>query len=110
MEVTIRVYGEKGETVKECKAETVRIKFGVIEDIFELIKPDTMNDSSELIKRVYVAFNGLVKTLKNTFPDMTDEDWREVDITEMADVIWGIIEYAVRTLGEKIKEKNAKRA
>lgn len=110
MNISIKVYGEKNKVVKECTAQTVNIKFGVIRAIMELLKADTISDSTELVKRVLGAWDQLIKLLDGSFPDMTDDDWNNVDLKDVTKCVWDILAFTIKEVAKIPMEKNEERA
>ena len=109
MELTIKVYGDKGEVVKECKATTTKIKFGVVRSIAKLIKIDRAKDSAELVNTVVNTWDKLTDLLETCFPDMSGDDWDSVDLEEVVLVLWCILKDVIKNILAIPKEKNAVR-
>lgn len=91
MELKIKVYDDNDQVVKECKAQTVDIRFGQVSAIMELMEVESITDSAQLLRTVNRAWKELTKILGKIFPDMTDDDWNNVSIKELLPVVVGIL-------------------
>ena len=93
-ELILNVYDDENKVVKTCKAELVELKFGSIRSLMKLLNIDDINDTAELLKTVYKAWDQLTKILNGCFPDMTDEDWDNVKVSELIPTIMMILKYS----------------
>lgn len=87
MELAINVYDEKGKVVKTSKAQTIDIKFGTIRSLMELLKIDDMDNTMDILKVVYGAWDQITKILGQIFPDMNYEDWNNVKLNELLPIV-----------------------
>lgn len=94
MELKINVYDDEDNIVKTATAELVEIRFGAIRKLMKLLNVENIEDTSELLKTVYGAWEQLTKLLNGCFTDMTDEDWDNVKISELMPVILAILKYS----------------
>lgn len=85
--ITINVYGNSNEITKTCEAKVVDIKFGTIRRLMGLLKVEEIDNTSELLKAVYEAWEQITDVLTQCFPDMNDEDWDNVKVNELLPVI-----------------------
>lgn len=85
--ITINVYGNSNEITKTCEAKVVDIKFGTIRRLMGLLKVEEIDNTSELLKAVYEAWEQITDVLAQCFPDMNDEDWDNVKVNELLPVI-----------------------
>lgn len=103
----LNVYDEKGNIVKTCEAQYAHIKFGVIRSLMKLLKIDQVEDTQELMKTVYTAWDKIVKILDTSFPDMTEDDWDNVDFAEVMKALLGITKMTFAKMTEVPRdEKN----
>lgn len=107
MELKITVYDEDDNAVKECKAQTIDIKFGQISAIMELLDVESVEDSLQLMKVVRRAWKQLTKLLSKIFPDMNEEDWDYVSGKELLPVVVAILKDSFREMMTIPKSKNA---
>lgn len=93
-EFTLNVYDDSGEIVKTCKAVEVDIEFGMIRSLMELLNVESVNDTGDLLRIIYSAWNDVTKVLTRCFPEMEDEDWEHVRLKELVPLVWGILKYS----------------
>lgn len=93
-ELTINVYDDENNVVKTAKAEAVKIKFGAIRSLMKLLKIDDINDTGELMKTVYDAWEELTVILSKIFPDMSEEDWDNVELAELIPVVLEVLRFS----------------
>lgn len=111
MEMKLNVYQNK-QIVKTYTAETYDLMFGTVEDVIQLVDLDKIENGSdiELIKVVgNIVMNGLdiIKPLlKDIFDGLTDEELRNVKISEIVAVIIEVVKFAMEQIGRGIGGKN----
>lgn len=94
MEIKLNVYDDENNITKTATAEVMELKFGSIRSLMKLLKVDDINDTAQLLKVVYGAWEQLTKILTGCFPEMTDEDWDNVKISELVVVLVTILKYS----------------
>lgn len=94
MEIKLNVYDDENNIVKTATAEVMELKFGSIRSLMKLLKVDDINDTAQLLKVVYGAWEQLTKILNSCFSDMTDEDWDNVKVSELIPVLVAILKYS----------------
>lgn len=107
MELVIKVYDDDDNVIKECKAQTVDIRFGQISAILELVNVEKIDDTNELLKTVHSAWKQVKKVLSKIFPDMTEDDWENVSLKELIPVVITIIKSSFSEMLTIPKSKNA---
>lgn len=91
MELKLNVYDKENNVVKTCKAQIVEIKFGSIRRLMKLLNVDDINDTMELLKVVYGAWDQLTKILDEVFPGMEESDWDNVKLNELIPILMVIL-------------------
>lgn len=86
-ELKLNVYDDDDEIVKTVKAQIVELRFGTVRSLMELLKVDSIDDTGELLKTVYTAWDRITKILQKVFPDMEENDWENIKLTELIPVI-----------------------
>lgn len=94
MELKLNVYDDENKVVKTATAEVMELKFGSIRSLMKLLNIDDINDTAQLLKVVYGAWEQLTKILNSCFPEMTDEDWDNVKVSELVIVLVAILKYS----------------
>lgn len=107
MELTINVYDDNDNIVKESKANTVDLRMGQVSAIMELLDADNIDNSLELMNVVNKAWKQLVKILSKVFPDMTDADWEYVKVGELIPTLVLILKESFAKMMTIPKSKNA---
>lgn len=87
----INVYDKDNNIVKTCEAVDAELKFGAIRSIMKLLNIDNINDTGELLKVIYSAWEQLTAILSQCFPDMQEGDWDFVKLDELIPVVVGIL-------------------
>ena len=91
--LTLNVYDKNdlNNVIKTVEAEPAELMFGSIRAIMKLLNIDNINDTGELLKVVYGAWDQLTNILNTFFPDMDDEDWDYVRLEELLPVVISIL-------------------
>ena len=93
-DLILNVYDRSGNVVKTCEAGTAELEFGTIRSIMELLNIESVQDTSELLKTVYNAWDDLTMILNRCFPDMEYEDWEHVRLKELIPLTVEILRYS----------------
>lgn len=94
MELKLNVYDEEDNVIKTVKSEAMELRFGSIRSLMKLLNIDDINDTAQLLSAVYGAWEQLTKILNGCFPDMEDEDWDNVKISELIPVVMNILKFS----------------
>lgn len=94
----LNVYDKDNKVVKTCQAVDADIKFGAIRKVMALLSIDDIDDVGAFLKTIYGAWDQLTVVLKQFFPDMKDEDWDNVLVTELVPVLMGIVKSSFRKI------------
>ncbi|MDE7425112.1 MAG: hypothetical protein K2N51_15735 [Lachnospiraceae bacterium] len=93
--ITLNVYEDDMKTVKkECVAVPTKIPFGVIRKLMKLFNENTLEDTSQILTVVTGSFDDTTQILHNAFPEIEEEEWDNVDVTELVAVIYKIIKHS----------------
>lgn len=92
--ISLNVYDNEDKITKTCEAKIVDLKFGTIRKLMNLLKIDDIENTSELLKVVYTAWDEITAVLNLCFPDMEEEDWDNVKVNELLPVIIKIVKSA----------------
>jgi hypothetical protein len=106
MELKITVYDKDDKVIKECKAQTIDIKFGQVAALMELMDVENVNDSVELLRIVHKAWKQVIAILSKVFPDMNDDDWENVSMKELLPVVVTILKSSFSEMLTIPKSKN----
>lgn len=95
-----------GEVAKTLSTDVVRIKYGIIRDFIKIIDTEKMGDEMAVFDMLVQAFEPFEKLLKQIFPDLTDEDLENVDITDLVPLFREIFVYVMDKIKGLPKSKN----
>lgn len=83
----LNVYDDKDNVTKTSEAQLVDLRFGTIRSLMELLNVDDINDTSQLLKTVYGAWEQIITILGRVFPDMAEEDWENIKLSELLPIL-----------------------
>lgn len=79
----LNVYNDNDEVIKTAEAKFIDLRFGTIRSLMELLNVEDINDTSELLKKIYSAWNEVIKILSRVFPEMEEGDWDNIKLSEL---------------------------
>ena len=100
VKMVLNVYDDDDNITKSCEGKLIDIKFVVLRSLMKLLKVDDINDTVELLKVVYGAWDKLISILEKCFPEMEDDDWDNVKLTELIPVLLLIVKYSAVKMSE----------
>ena len=83
----LNVYDDNDEIVKTSEAKPVDLRFGTIRKLMKLLNVEDINDTGELLKVVYSVWSQLTIILGKIFPDMEEDDWDNIKLSELMPVL-----------------------
>lgn len=106
--ISLNVYDENNEVVKTSKAKIVDIRFATVRKLMKLLDLENVDNNAELLKIVYSVWDELTHVLGQFFPDMEEDDWDNVKLSELIPAIIEIGKecFATMLTIPKSKEKN----
>lgn len=90
----INVYDDNDNIVKVAEAKVIDLKFGTIRSLMELLNIDSVEDTGELLKTIYGAWDQIVAILDKCFPTMEYGDWENVKLKELVPVMVEILKFS----------------
>jgi hypothetical protein len=87
----LNVYDEKDEIKKTVEAHFVEIRFGTIKKLLAVLEVDQIDDTSELLKVLYGSWKTVTDVLSKVFPEMEEDDWDGVKLSELLPVVVAIL-------------------
>ncbi len=109
MEETIKlnVYDEDDNIIKTVEAQFVELRFGTIRGLMELLNVENIDDTGELLKTVYQAWDKLTSIMNKMFPDLNEDDWDNLKLSEVIPVLLRILRTSfVQILSIPTESKN----
>lgn len=87
----INVYDDNDNIKKTVEAYFVDIRFGTIKKLLRVLEVDQIEDTSELLETLYFSWKAVTDVLTKVFPDMDEEDWDGVKLSELLPVVVSIL-------------------
>lgn len=108
--LTLNIYDEKDNVIRTEEARFIDLRFGTVRSLMELLNVENINDTAQLLKTVYSAWDQVTEILSRVFPDMTEDDWENVKLSELMPLLVGILKGSfVEILKIPTDQKNAAR-
>ena len=104
-DIAITVYDEHDRPVKKSTAKYSALRFGTVRAFMALFNLDEIEDTAQIIKTIYGAWDKLTDLLSRVFPDMAQDDWDSVHVDELVEGMTGIIRHAIEN-ALKLKDPN----
>lgn len=112
MELKLNIYNDTG-IEKTYVVQDFRLKTGICEDILEIVEIDKFSnlqnlsddDALQLLPMLMKLSRQFKPIMMQVFPELTEEEYRNTDMSEVAGVAWGIIMHTISSLFN-ISEKN----
>lgn len=103
---------EKKQIVKTYEVDKYDLMFGVVEDVAEALDLDSLKSGSnaEIIKMVgnmvFKSMDTIKELMKDIFDGLTDEELKNVKVSEIVDVIVDVVQFTILQLKLGAKGKN----
>ena len=93
--LTLNIYNDAGELIRVAEGDIPHIKFGVIRSLMEILNISDTTTSIELLEKVYGAWDKLTDLLDMIFPDVTQDEWDNVDVSELISLLFIIFKCCI---------------
>lgn len=109
--ITLNIYKKdnKKEIAKTYTAEGYELMLGTVDDFLAIFDPDKLGDNIAIAKMILEAYGQIKPLLLDVFPELTDEEFRQIKINELVNVIGELGVAVVETFNE-LRKGNQKRA
>lgn len=103
---------EKKQVVKTYRTDVYDLMFGTVEDVANAIKLDELKTGSDVEimkmigKLVLTSMDTIKGLLKDIFDGLTDEELKNVKVSEIATVLVDVVKFTVTQLNLGAKGKN----
>lgn len=105
MELRLNIYNDAG-IEKTYVTQDFRLKTGICEDILNIVEIDKFGNLTNLsdedalqLLPMMVKFSKQFKTIMmQIFPELTEEDYQNTDMSEVAGVAWQVIMHTITAL------------
>ena len=103
---------EKKQIVKTYEVDKYDLMFGVVEDVADALDLDSLKGGSnaEIIKlvgnMVFKSMDTIKELMKDIFDGLTDEELKNVKVSEIVDVLVGVVQFTILQLKLGANGKN----
>lgn len=105
-DITLNIYGKNKQIIKTLEADGYDLMMGTVEDFISIIDLDKANDPIAVARMLGAGYEQIKPLLRDIFPDMTDEDFRGVRLTDLVGTAMQICTSVVK--GIRLTSTNAK--
>ena len=88
--IKLNVYDENENILKTVEAHLIDIRFGTIKKLLKVLEIEQIDDTSELFKTLYSSWKAVTTILSRVFPQMEEDDWDGVKLSELLPVLLAI--------------------
>ena len=92
----LKIYDNSGKTVvKSFESSPYDLMFGTVMRLMEILNIEKMDNQLEMLKTIYNAWDEIKEVLSGVFPDVTEEDWKNVKVKELLPLILEIAKISI---------------
>ena len=106
IELKIRDKKDKEKISKTYEADGYDLMLGTIDDFFEIIDIDKLDDEKAVGLMIIKAYPQIKAILRDVFPELTDAEYRCVKVNDLITTIMQIGASALENIGFMTDEKN----
>lgn len=92
--LTLNIYDNKGKVVKTVDAQLVQLKFKTVRTIMEILNIESVDNTVDLLKTLYAAWDEIKEILVEIFPDATLEELDNTNLNELLPLVVSIVKYS----------------
>ena len=81
--IILNIYDNDDNVVRTTEARLISLRFGVIRSLMELLNIDNVDNTMDLLKTVYEAWDEIKDILQKIFPDVSIEELDNTHIDEL---------------------------
>ena len=85
--LNVRSASDKSEVAKTISINGYDLMIGTVDDFMDIIDLDKIDDEKEVIKMVLKSYKQIKPLIMDIFPDLTEEDYRNVSVADLVAVI-----------------------
>lgn len=87
IKLDIRDPKDKTKVAKTLEVEGYTLLMGTIDDFMEIFDLDKITDDREVLKMIAQSYKQIKPLIMDIFPELTDEDYRNVSLTDLAKTV-----------------------
>lgn len=109
--ISLNIYDphDKRKIAKKLEVDGYDLMLGTIEDFVSIIDLNKIDDSIEIAKMAAKSYKQLKPLVMDIFPEVTDEDYRNIKAAELGTLIMAIGASILEDFNEFKNSKNLKR-
>lgn len=92
--LTLNIYDNKGKVIKTVDAQLVQLKFKTVRTIMEILNIESVDNTVDLLKTLYAAWDEIKEILVEIFPDATLEELDNTNLNELLPLVVSIVKYS----------------
>ena len=87
--ISLNIYdkNDKTKVAKTLETEGYDLMLGTVEDFMDIIDIDKINDQNEVAKMVIKGYRQLKPLIMDIFPELTDDDYKNIKVNELIKLI-----------------------
>lgn len=85
--LNVRSIADKSEVAKTISINGYDLMIGTVDDFMDIIDLDKIDDEKEVIKMVLKSYKQIKPLIMDIFPELTEEDYRNVSVADLVAVI-----------------------
>lgn len=85
--LNVRSASDKSEVAKTISINGYDLMIGTVDDFMDIIDLDKIDDEKEVIKMVLKSYKQIKPLIMDIFPELTEEDYRNVSVADLVAVI-----------------------
>lgn len=87
IKLDIRDSKDKTKVAKTLEVDGYTLLMGTIDDFMEIFDLDKITDDREVLKMIAQSYKQIKPLIMDIFPELTDEDYRNVSLTDLAKTV-----------------------
>lgn len=85
--LNVRSASDKSEVAKTISINGYDLMIGTVDDFMDIIDLDKIDDEKEVVKMVLKSYKQIKPLIMDIFPELTEEDYRNVSVADLVAVI-----------------------
>ena len=87
--IKLNIYdkNDKTKVEKTLEAEGYELMLGTVEDFMDIIDIDKLGDQKEVAKMVVKSYSQLKPLIMDIFPELQNDEYRRIKVTELVRVV-----------------------
>lgn len=87
--IKLNIYdkNDKTKVEKTLEAEGYELMLGTVEDFMDIIDIDKLGDQKEVAKMVIKSYSQLKPLIMDIFPELQNDEYRRIKVTELVRVV-----------------------